>query len=60
MKVFVDKRLCKPPDSGHDLNLKEPIQKNEANTFSSLYEVVQPSKGKQNIIKVDRNNRQRW
>ena len=55
MKVFVDKRLCEPPYSDHHLNLKAPIQKNEAKTFTSVYEVVQPSKGKQNIIKVDRN-----
>ena len=32
MKVFVDKRLCEPPDSDHNLNLKAPIQKNKANT----------------------------
>ena len=59
MKVFVDKRLCEPPDSDHHLNLKAPIQKNKANASSSLYEAVQPSKGKQNIIKVDGNILQR-
>ena len=59
MKVFVDKRLCEPPDSDHHWNLKAPIQKNKANTFSSLYEVVQSSNSKQNIIKVDRNILQR-
>ena len=32
MKVFVDKCLCEPPDSGHRLNLKAPIQKNKAKT----------------------------
>ena len=59
MKVFVDKHLCEPPDSDHHLNLKAPIQKNKAKIFSSLYEVVQPSNSKQNIIKVDRNILQR-
>ena len=59
MKVFVDKRLCEPPDSDHHLNLKAPSQNNKAQTFPSLYEVVQPSKGKQNSIKVDRNILQR-
>ena len=57
MKVFVNKPMCVPPDSDHHLNLKAPIQKNEANTFASLYEDVQPSK--QNIIKMDRNILQR-
>ena len=51
----MDKPLCEPPDSDHHLNLKAPIQKNKAKTFASLYEVVQPSKGKQNFIKLDRN-----
>ena len=55
MKVFVDKRLYEPPYSDHHLNLIAPIHKDKANAFASLYEVVQPSKGKQNIIKVDRN-----
>ena len=55
MNVFVDKRLCEPPDSDHHLNLKAPIQNNKAKTCSSLYEVVQSSNSKQNIIKVDRN-----
>ena len=32
IKVFVDKRLCEPPDCDHDLNLKAPIQKNKAKT----------------------------
>lgn len=54
MKVFVDKRMREPPDSDQHLDLKSPIQKNKAKTFASLYEVVQPSKGKQNTIKVDR------
>ena len=51
--------MCEPPDSDHPLNLKAPIQNNKANIFASLYEVVQPSKGKQNIIKVDGNILQR-
>ena len=59
MKVFVDKCMCELPDSDHHLNLKAPIQKNKAKTFTYLYEVVQPSKGKKNIIKVDRNILQR-
>ena len=59
MRIFVDKRLCEPPDSEHHLNLKAPIQKNKPKTFASLYEVVQPSKGKQNIVKLDRNILQR-
>jgi hypothetical protein len=59
MKVFVDKRLCEPPDSDQHLDLKAPIQKNKAKTFASLYEVVQLSKCKQNTIKVDRNILQR-
>ena len=59
LKVFVEKRLCEPPDSNQHLDLKSPIQKNKAKTFASLYEVVQPSKGKQNTIKVDRNILQR-
>ena len=59
MKVVVDKRLCEPPDCAHHLNLKATIQKNKAKTFASLYEVVQPPEGKQNIIKVDRNILQR-
>ena len=58
-KVFVEKHLCKPPDSDHHLNLKAPIQKNKVNTIASLCEVVEPSKDKQNIIKVDRNILQR-
>ena len=37
------------------LDLKSPIQKKYANTFASWYEVVQPSKGKQRLIKRDRN-----
>ena len=32
MKVFVDKRPCEPPDGEHHLNLKAPIQKNNAKT----------------------------
>ena len=59
MNVFVDKRLCEPPDSDHHLNLKAPIQKNEANTFASLYEDMQPYKGKQTSIQMDRNILQR-
>ena len=59
MKAFVDKRLCEPPYSEHHLHLKAPIHKDKAKTVASLYEVVQPSKGKQNIIKVDRNILQR-
>ena len=59
MKDFVDKHVCEPPHSGHHLTLKAPIQNNKANTFASLYEVVQPSKGKENIIKLDRNILQR-
>ena len=59
MKVFVEKRLCEPPHSDHHLNMKALLQKNKATIFASLYEVVQPSKGKQNIIKVDRNILQR-
>ena len=57
MKVFVNKRLCEPPYSDHHLNAH--IQKNDPNTLSSLYEVVQPSNGKQHIIIVDRNVLQR-
>ena len=34
LKFFVDKRLCEPPDSDHYLNVKAPIQKNEAKTFA--------------------------
>ena len=45
MNVFVDKRMCEPPDSDHHLYLKTPIQKNRAKTFASSYEVVQLSKG---------------
>ena len=59
MKVFVDKRLCEPPDRDYHLNLEAPIQKNKAKIFSSLYEVVQSSNSKQNIIKGDRNILQR-
>ena len=59
MKVFVDKRLCEPPDSDHHLHMKAPIYKDKAKPVASLYEVVQPSKGKQNIIKVDWNILQR-
>uniref|UniRef100_UPI00358E4F58 protocadherin-15 n=1 Tax=Myxine glutinosa TaxID=7769 RepID=UPI00358E4F58 len=59
MKVFVDKRLCEPPDSDQHLDLKSPVQKNKAKTFAALYKVVQFSKGKQNTIKVDRNILQR-
>ena len=59
MKVFVDKRMCEPPDRDHHLNLKASIQNNTAKTFASLYEVVQPSEGTQNIIKVVRNIVQR-
>ena len=54
MRIFLDKRLCEPPDSERHLNLKAPIQNNKAKKFASLYEVVQPSKGKQNIVKLDR------
>ena len=32
MNVFLDKRMCEPPDSDHQLNLKAPIQNNKANT----------------------------
>ena len=32
MKVFVDNRLCEPPDSDHHLNLKAPIQRNKVKT----------------------------
>ncbi|KAK1879977.1 Aerobic magnesium-protoporphyrin IX monomethyl ester [oxidative] cyclase [Dissostichus eleginoides] len=59
MKVFVDKRVCEPPDSDQHLGLKSPIRKNKAKTFASLYEVVQLSKNKQNTIKVDRQILQR-
>ena len=59
MQVFVARRLCEPSDSDQHLNLKSPIHKNRAKTFSSLYEVVQPCRGKQDTIKVDRNILQR-
>ena len=54
MKAFVDKRLREAPESNQHLDLKSPIQKNKAKIFCSLYEVVQPSNGKQKLIKVDR------
>ena len=59
MKVFVEKRLCEPANSHQNLELKSPTQKNNAKTFASLYEVVKPSKGRQDTIKVDRNILQR-
>ena len=59
MKVFVEKRLCEPANSHQNLELKLPIQKNNAKTFASLHEVVKPSKGRQDTIKVDRNILQR-
>ena len=46
IKVFVARRLCEPPGSDQHLNLKSAIHKNGAKTFSSLYEVMQPCKGK--------------
>ena len=33
MKVFVDKRLCEPPDCDQHLALKSPIRKNKAKTL---------------------------
>ena len=51
--------MCEPPDSDHHLNVKAPIQKNEARTFAFLYEVAQPTNDKQTIIKVDMNILQR-
>ena len=59
MKVFVEKRLCEPANSHQHLELKSPIQKNNAKTFASWYEVVKPSKGRQDTIKVDWNILQR-
>ena len=59
MSTFVDKRLCQLPDSDRHLEMKAHIQKNKAKTFTSLYEVVKVSKGKQSTIKVDRNIVQR-
>ena len=55
MKAFVDQRLNAPPNSEQHLSLKAPIRKNNAKTFATLYEVVQPSKGRQDPVKVDRN-----
>ncbi len=55
MEVFEDPRPCEPPDSDRHMNLKAPIQYNDAKTCAFLYEVMQPSKGKQNIIKMDSN-----
>ena len=59
MQVFVARRLCEPSDSDQHLNMKSPIHKNRAKTVSSLYEVVQPCRGKHGTIKVDRNILQR-
>ena len=56
MKVFVARRLCEHPGSDQHLNLKSPIHKNSANTFSSLYEVMQPCKGKHDTINIDRKH----
>ena len=60
LKKIINKDVVTPdiqesPDSDHHRNLKSLIPKNKANTFTSLFEIVQPSKGKQNIIKVDMN-----
>ena len=56
MKVFVARRLCEHPGSDQHLNLKSPIHKNSANTFSYLYEVMQPCKGKHDTINIDRKH----
>ena len=56
MKVFVARRLCEHPGSDQHLDLKSPIHKNRAKTFSSLYEVMQPCKGKHDTINIDRKH----
>lgn len=59
MKVFINKRLCEPPQSEHHLNIRAPIKKNKAKTFTSLYEVAPVSKNKQKAVKADRTILQR-
>lgn len=58
IKVFDDKHLCEPPDQ--HLDLKSPVRKNKTKTFTHLDEVVPPSKGKENIINVNRSILQRF
>ena len=59
---FVRTRLLVgQPDGSTTLDIKKPLTKNKAPTFSSLYAVVKPDKNmwKQKVIKVDRNILQR-
>ena len=52
MKAFVDQRLNVHPDGKQHLFLRAPIRKNNVKTFATLFEVVQPPKGKQTSVKV--------
>ena len=50
-----DKGMFESPNIDQHLDIKSLFQKNKAKTCASLYEAVQPSKGKQRFTKVDRN-----
>ena len=56
---FVKERLVTPSEDGHQKKLRDPLPKNKAPTFSTLYEVKKNDTEKCTAIKADRNTLQR-
>ncbi|KAL9966179.1 hypothetical protein ACROYT_G024217 [Oculina patagonica] len=57
--TFVKERLMTPEADRHHKKLRDPLPKNKAPTFSSLYEVQKKESEKSAAIKADRNILQR-
>lgn len=59
LMTFVKERLIIPEDGHATKKFRDPLQKSKALTFSSLYETKKDSRGKESIMKADRNILQR-
>ena len=59
LALFVKERLMPVPEEPRPVKFRDPLQKNKAATFSTLYEVQKEVKGKQTIMKADRSILQR-
>ena len=57
--TFVKERLMAPREDGHQKKLRDPLPKNKAKTFSTLYEVKKNDTEKCAAIKADRDTLQR-
>ena len=57
--TFVKERLMVPREDGHHKKLRDPLPKNKAPTFSTLYEVKKNDTEKCAAIKADRDTLQR-